>query len=54
MRDGLARHQAIHAIGSVLIEYMHDLLQDKAPSTDGHATYYAALQRLTPESWRDG
>ena len=54
MRDGLARHQAVHAIGSVLIEYVHNLLHAKTPSTDGHAPYYAALQKLTSEKWRDG
>jgi hypothetical protein len=54
MRDGLARHQAVHAIGSVLIEYVHDLLHSKIPSTDDHAPYYAALQQLSPEKWRDG
>ena len=54
MRDGLARHQAVHAIGSVLIEYVHDLLHSKTPSTGDHAPYHAALQQLTPEKWRDG
>ncbi len=54
MRDGLARHQAVHAIGTVLIEYLHDLLHAKTPSTDSHAPYYAALQQLTPKKWRDG
>lgn len=54
MKEGLGRHQAVHAIGSVLIEYIHDLLHEKMPSTDGHAPYYAALQRLTPGRWRDG
>jgi|SRR6266513_1536269 len=49
MRDGLARHQAVHAIGSVLIEYVHDLLHAKIPSTDDHASYYAALQQLSPD-----
>ncbi len=53
-RNGLARHQAVHAIGSVLIEYIHDLLHEKMPSTDGHAPYYAALQQLSPQRWRDG
>jgi hypothetical protein len=54
MRDGLARHLAVHAIGSVMIEYLNDLLRANAPSADGHAPYYAALQQLTVERWRDG
>ena len=53
-QDGLTRHQAVHAIGSVLVEYVHDLLHAKMPSSTGHAPYYAALQQLTPEKWRDG
>src|SRR4051812_16652600 len=31
MREGLTRHDAIHAIGSVLTEYLYDLLHDAAP-----------------------
>ncbi len=54
MKDGLARHEAVHAIGSVLIEYMNHLLHEKKPSTDGHAAYYAALERLTAGEWRGG
>jgi hypothetical protein len=54
MRDGLARHQAVHAIGSVLIEYLNNLLHTETPSTDGHAPYYAALQQITPERWLGG
>lgn len=54
MKDGLARHEAVHAIGSVLIEYVYDLLHEKMPSSDGHAPYYAALEQLTAEGRRDG
>src|SRR5437867_4459205 len=54
MRDGLVRHQAVHAIGSVLIEYVHDLLHSKMPSTNDHAPYYAALRQLSPERSRHG
>ena len=53
--DGLTRHDAIHAIGSVLAENLYELMQD-----DRHATaasyqrYLERLQRLTAESWRAG
>ena len=53
MKDGVSRHQAVHAIGSVLIEYVHDLLHAKTQSSDDHAPYYAALNQLTPERWLD-
>ena len=51
-QDELTRHDALHAIGSVLIEYMNELLKAKQASPDGHAAYYAALQKLTAASWR--
>ena len=54
-RIELPKHaRSVHAIGSVLIEYVHDLLHSKTPSTNDHAPYYAALLQLTPERWRDG
>jgi len=52
--EGLRRHDAVHAIGTVLAEYMHDLLNKKEVQGDGHAPYYEALQLLTVEKWRGG
>ena len=54
MDDGLTRHDAIHAVGSVLCEHIYDLLHMKNLPPEGHAAYYAALQQLTVEKWRDG
>ena len=54
MEAGLTRHKAIHAIGSVLTEHIHDLLHTKSLPAEGHAAYYAALQQLTAEKWRGG
>lgn len=53
MQDGLTRHEAIHAIGSVLAEHMHNVLQKESVPPEGHAPYYAALQQLTAEKWRN-
>lgn len=55
--EGLNRHEAIHAIGMVLVEFIYDLMkQPKAePSEHGpdqSKPYYDALQALTAESWR--
>jgi hypothetical protein len=51
--EGLSRHDAIHAIGSVLAEHLHGLLNastgEKHPMTD----YAAAVERLTAKGWRD-
>jgi hypothetical protein len=51
MDEGLDRHEAIHAIGSVLVEFMTDLI--KAPKSDGdpNVAYFAALERLTAANW---
>ena len=52
MDAGLTRHEAIHAIGSVLSEHIYDLLHMESLPAEGHAPYYAALQQLTLEKWR--
>jgi hypothetical protein len=51
---GLTRHEAIHAIGSVLIGYFNNLLGDKKSPPEGHAPYYAALRELDAKKWRKG
>ncbi len=52
-REGLDRHEAVHAIGSVLMWHIHEILaqgiDDKAVSD---RIYRDALEKLTPESWR--
>lgn len=54
MEAGLTRHEAIHAVGSVLTEHIYDLLHAQSLPAEGHAPYYAALQQLTIEKWRGG
>jgi hypothetical protein len=51
MTEGLDRHEAIHAIASVLAEFMHDLVNKPGSSKDSNQAYFAALQRLTAEGW---
>ncbi len=51
---GLSRHDAVHAIGSVLAEYLFDLLKNKVPGADVMDVYDAAIERLTVESWHNG
>jgi hypothetical protein len=51
--EGLNRHDAIHAIGSVLMEHLWDLTQGQVASTgDPHAPYLASLKQLMATSWR--
>lgn len=52
MSEGLDRHEAIHAIGSVLAEQMWMIQKGEGdPDDDPNPAYFAALERLTKESW---
>jgi hypothetical protein len=61
MSEGLDRHEAIHAIGSVLAVHINDLMREvrsNTPSSGGslppdpNIRYYAELERLTADKWR--
>jgi hypothetical protein len=51
--DGLDRHEAIHAIGSVLTEHIWNLMNKPRSGGDPNAPYFAALEKLTAASWRN-
>lgn len=51
MQEGLSRHDAVHAIGSIVAEQIYDLLKlTDAPET-ARIRYYAAIERLTAAEW---
>lgn len=52
MEEGLDRHDAVHAIGSVLASHVYDLLKTPELQTDPNAAYYSELNQLTAVSWR--
>ncbi len=52
MDDGLSRHDAMHAIGSVLTEQIWTQFQGDGSVAVPDATYEQCLQTLTAESWR--
>jgi hypothetical protein len=52
MGEGLDRHDAVHAVGSVLTAYLYDLLTADAPPPDRLEAYKKDVERLTAESWR--
>jgi hypothetical protein len=52
--EGLTRHEAIHAIGSVLVAYFHERFNEEQPASEDHSGYYASLKDLTAEKWRGG
>ncbi len=51
--QGLDRHDSIHAIGSVLGEHIHDILQpgNSDSAEVKNARYVAAVSRLTVQQW---
>jgi hypothetical protein len=53
-RDGLTRHDAIHAIGSVLATEIFDALKGHATPEDGdpNTRYATQLKELTAARWK--
>ncbi|MBN1418802.1 MAG: hypothetical protein JXP34_08500 [Planctomycetes bacterium] len=52
--EGLDRHDAIHAIGSILLDHMSTLMMARPDelSEDVNEPYRRALEALDAESWR--
>lgn len=52
--EGLNRHDAIHAIGSVLAEHIYELLKQEHPvrTIDPNVAYLDGLKKLTAVAWR--
>ena len=55
-KAGLTRHDALHAIASVLAEHVYAAVQpEAADSADSlPEAYEAAVANLTADAWRDG
>ncbi len=54
MEEGLTRHDAVHAIGSVLASHIYQVVKEEDTPIADHAAYYEALKALTAEKWRNG
>ncbi len=54
MEEGLDRHDAIHAIGAVLMAHLNDVAKGarRGQAPEVNAAYFAELETLTAESWR--
>ena len=50
VHEGLDRHEAIHAIGSVLVEFMQEVLGDDEPQ-QVNERYDEELKKLTVAEW---
>jgi len=54
-REGLSRHDALHAIGSVLAADLYELMQESSEATgDAYRRYLDRLRKLTAKHWRAG
>jgi len=53
--EGLSRHDAVHAIGSVLAARVYDLLKREQPDAgeDPNEAYATELRNLTAENWKN-
>lgn len=52
MSEGLDRHEAVHAIGSVLSQTFFIAMNDENADRDLNADYLERLHSLSAESWR--
>ena len=53
IRQGLDRHEAIHAVGAVVSENIYDLTAGNETSWD-HNKYRRRVEKLTAKRWRKG
>ena len=54
LEDGLDRHDALHAIGSVLAEHLHSAFMGIETGGDLAKAYAHDLDELSAERWRRG
>jgi hypothetical protein len=52
MKEGLDRHEALHAMGSVLSEKFFVVMSEQDAKGDLNADYVEKLESVTAESWR--
>jgi hypothetical protein len=50
MDEGLSRHDALHAVGDVMMQSMMSAMRDPT-ATSAEPAYYQALTKLTAASW---
>lgn len=52
MTEGLSRHDAVHAIGSLVAEQIYKATKAEGTPESNRAHYYDSIEKLTAESWR--
>jgi len=53
-RQGLDRHEAVHAIGAVLAVHLNELLRSESDTAEDHRRYFRRLGKLTAKRWEAG
>jgi Domain of unknown function (DUF1841) len=51
MGEGLDRHEAVHAVGSVLTDQLVEAMKDPEAKAISQEAYNAAIEQLTVERW---
>lgn len=51
-QEGLDRHEAVHAVGSVLVGHLNDLARSPPSVADPNTAYYEQVRCLTATGWR--
>ncbi len=54
LREGLDRHEAIHAIGSVLSEQIFNVMKNPSAQKNPNKAYIRRLKKLTAMVWLSG
>lgn len=54
VKEGLSRHDAVHAIGSAVADHVFEAMhtKDENFADTAQARYMAAVERLTAKAWR--
>jgi hypothetical protein len=54
MKQGLSRHDALHAVGSVVADHFFEAMntKDEGFAASAQARYNSAVERLTAEEWK--
>ena len=51
--EGLTRHEAVHAVGSVLVAHLAALMRSRGPGRAAVDAYFRELRSLTAMGWRE-
>jgi len=54
LKQGLDRHDAIHAIGAIVAEHTFSLIRDESVDNPDQERFRGRLQKLTAKRWRSG